>query len=195
MKYIVYSVLFITLLSCNKKEENKPIQKIEKEYIDDPLVYEVINAVLEMPEITEDNPEYLLNFANPFLFDLGMEGEDFYFHAEKYFGKIDTVLINNQIKESRYSFYQKDKINNIEVIDYNFIYAITNNKLDSLNQSIKKFKPNISVSFPIFNQDKNVAFISYYYNCGFLCGIGKQMFLKKVGNQWKVLIVYNEIIS
>lgn len=70
MKYIVYSVLFITLLSCNKREENKPIQKIEKEYIDDPLVYEVINAVLEMPEITEDNPEYLLNFANPFRFSL-----------------------------------------------------------------------------------------------------------------------------
>ena len=195
MKYILYSVLFITLFSCNKKQENNPIQKIEKEYIDDPLVYEVINAVLEMPEITEDKPEYMLNFANPFLFDLGMDGEDFYFHAEKYFGTVDTVLINNQIKESRYSFYRKDKINNIEVIDYDLMHAVTNNKLDSLNKSIKEYLPRISISFPIFNKEKDVAFLSYHYECGFLCGYGKKIFIKKVNRKWEIIFVYEEYIS
>lgn len=195
MKYILYSVLFITLFSCNKKQENKPIQKIEKEFIDDPLVYEVINAVLEMPEISEDKPEYMLNFANPLLYDSEIDEVDFYSYAEKHFGKIDTVLINNQIKELRYSFYQKDKINNIEVIDYDLIHAITNNKLDSLNKSIKEYLPRISIGFPIFNKEKNVAFVSYYYECGFLCGHGKKIFIKKVNRKWEIIFVYEEYIS
>ena len=195
MKYIIYSVLVIILLSCNKKEENNPIQKIEKVYIDDLLVYEVINAVLQMPEITEDKPEYMLNTANIFLFDLGMDGEEFYGHAEKHFGQIDTLSIESQIKKSRNSYYKQEYIKSYQVIDYDLTSIYTDQQLDSLNQSIRKYKPNISVSLPIFNLDKNVAFISYYYDCGFLCGLGKQMFLKKVDNEWKILIVYSETIS
>ncbi|SEH88784.1 hypothetical protein SAMN02927937_01958 [Paenimyroides aquimaris] len=195
MKYILYSVLFITFFSCNKKEENKPIQKIEKEYITDPLVYEVINAVLDMPEIKKDSAKYMLNTANLFLFDLGMDGEDFFFHAEKYFGAIDTVSIENQIKKSRYSFYKQEEIKSYQLIDYDLTSINTDEELDSLNNSVNKYIPHLSISFPIFNKEKNIAHISYYYYCGFLCGLGKQMFIKKVNNKWEILIVYNETIS
>lgn len=195
MKYILYSVLFITLLSCNKKQENKPIQKIEKEYIDDPLVYEVINAVLEMPEFKKDSAKYMLNTANMFLFDLGMDGEEFYSYAEKYFGTVDTISIENQIKESRYSFYQKDKINNIQLIDYDITSIHTDEELDSLTNSVNNYIPNISLSLPVFNKEKDVAFLSYHYECGFLCGHGKKIFIKKVNRKWEIIFVYEEYIS
>ncbi len=52
-----------------------------------------------MPEIKKDSTKYMLNAANLFLFDLGMDGEDFYFHAEKYFGAIDTVSIEKSNKK------------------------------------------------------------------------------------------------
>lgn len=179
MKYILYSVLFITLLSCNKKQENKPIQKVEKEYIDDPLVYEVINAVLEMPEIKKDSAKYMLNTANMFLFDLGMDGEDFYFHAEKYFGNIDTLSIQKQINQLKNSYYQKDKINNIEVIDYDLTNIRTDQQLDSLNKSMYKYTPNISIGL-IFNTEKNSAFITYEYYPHY----GKYIFVSKENGTW-----------
>ena len=195
MKYILYSVLFITLFSCNKKQENKPIQKVEKEYIDDPLVYEVINAVLEMPEITEDKPEYMLNFANPFLFDLGMDGEDFYFHVEKYFEKIDTVSIENQIKKSRNSYYKQEYITNYQLIDYDLTSVHTDEELDSLTNSVNNYIPNISLSLPVFNKEKDVAYLSYLYDCGGgLCGYYQSFFIKKMDEDWKIISGHNMMI-
>lgn len=111
MKYIIYSVLFITLLSCNKKEENNPIQKIEKVYIDDPLVYEVINAVLELPEITVDKPKYMLNTAFSLDFILEEQRKDFYNRVKEYFGDSDTLSINSQIERwfRKIFFYKKNR--------------------------------------------------------------------------------------
>lgn len=195
MKYILYSVLFITLFSCNKKQENKPIQKVEKEYIDDPLVYEVINAVLEMPEITEDKPEYMLNTANMFLFDLGMDGEDFYFHVEKYFEKIDTVSIENQIKKSRNSYYKQEYITNYQLIDYDLTSIHTDEELDSLKNSVNNYIPNISLSLPVFNKEKDVAYLSYLYDCGGgLCGYYQSFFIKKMDEDWKIISGHNMMI-
>src|SRR5690606_14911352 len=192
---LLTSMIFL-LFSCNKKEEEtQPVQKIEKEFIEDSLVYEVVNAVLEMPEIKEYEVEYMLNFANPDLVDLGMVEEKFYRYAEKYFGEVDTVSINNQIKKFRYSYYQKGQINNIELIDYDFINMNINHKLDSLNQSLEKYSPHITISFPIFNKEKNLAFISYLYECGFLCAHNKKFFIKKINGKWKIIFVYDEYIS
>lgn len=191
----LYISCFTLFFSCQKKVIIQPAPKIEKEYITDPLVYEVINAVLEMPEIKKDSTKYMLNTANLFLFDFGMNGEDFYFHAEKYFGAIDTVSIENQIKKSRYSFYKQEEIKSYQLIDYDLTSINTDKELDSLNNSVNKYIPHLSISFPIFNKEKNIAHISYYYYCGFLCGLGKQMFIKKVDNKWEILIVYNETIS
>lgn len=195
MKYILYSVLFITLFSCNKKQENKPIQKVEKEYIDDPLVYEVINAVLEMPEIKKDSAKYMLNTANMFLFDLGMDGEDFYFHVEKYFEKIDTVSIENQIKKSRNSYYKQEYITNYQLIDYDLTSVHTDEELDSLKNSVNNYIPNISLSLPVFNKEKDVAYLSYLYDCGGgLCGYYQSFFIKKMDEDWKIISGHNMMI-
>src|SRR5690606_33671727 len=148
-----------------------------------------------MPEIKQYAPEYMLNFANPDLVDLGMVEERFYRYAEKYFGELDTVSINNQIKKSRYSYYQKGKINNIKLIDYDFINIKTQEQLDSLNQSIKKYLPYVTIGFPIFNKEKNVAFVSYHYECGFLCAHSKKFFIKKINGKWEIIFVYDEVIS
>ena len=188
--------MIFLLFSCNKKEEEtQPVQKIEKEFIEDSLVYEVVNAVLEMPEIKEYEVEYMLNFANPDLVDLERVEEKFYRYAEKYFGEVDTVSINNQIKKFRYSYYQKGQINNIELIDYDFINMNINHKLDSLNQSLEKYSPHVTISFPIFNKEKNVAFMSYLYECGFLCAHSKKFFIKKINGKWEIIFVYDEYIS
>ncbi|HLV46731.1 MAG TPA: hypothetical protein VKY32_06790 [Flavobacterium sp.] len=192
---LLTSMIFL-LFSCNKKEEEtQPVQKIEKEFIEDSLVYEVVNAVLEMPEIKEYEVEYMLNFANPDLVDLERVEEKFYRYAEKYFGEVDTVSINNQIKKFRYSYYQKGQINNIELIDYDFINMNINHKLDSLNQSLEKYSPHVTISFPIFNKEKNVAFMSYLYECGFLCAHSKKFFIKKINGKWEIIFVYDEYIS
>lgn len=192
---LLTSILFL-LFSCNKKEEETDIvQKIEKEFIEDSLVYEVVNAVLEIPEIKRESAKYMLNTANLFLFDLGMDGGDFYFHAEKYFGEIDTITIENQIKSSRYSFYKQEEIKNYQLIDYDLTSINTDEELDSLNQSLEKYFPHITISFPIFNKEKNVAFTSYLYECVFLCAHSKKFFIKKINGKWEIIFVYDESIS
>ncbi len=101
--------------SCQKKEVIQNAPKIEKQYITDPLIYEVINAVLDMHDFKKDSAEYMLDFANPSLFDLEMDEDNLYGYVEEHFGEIDKAEIENQIKSSRYSYYQKGKINNIKL--------------------------------------------------------------------------------
>src|SRR5690606_23454223 len=96
---LLTSMIFL-LFSCNKKEEEtQPVQKIDRELIEDAWVYEVVNAVLGMPGIKEYEVEYMLNFANRDLVELERVEEKFYRYAEKYCGEDDTVSINNQIKK------------------------------------------------------------------------------------------------
>ena len=181
--------------SCQKKEVIQNAPKIEKQYITDPLIYEVINAVLDMHDFKKDSAEYMLDFANPSLFDLEMDEDNLYGYVEEHFGEIDKAEIENQIKSSRYSYYQKGKINNIKLIGYDLTNIKTDKQLDSLNQSIKDYTPNITISFPIFNKQKNVAFLSYHYNCGFLCAHGKTFFIKKINGKWEIVFVYEEYVS
>lgn len=189
MKYIIYSVLFITLLSCNKKEENNPIQKIEKVYIDDPLVYEVINAVLELPEITVDKPKYMLNTAFSLDFILNEQRKDFYNRAKEYFGDSDTLSINRQIELSKISYYKEGKINNVQLIDYDLTVIKSRNELDGLNETIKKYSPNVSISYPIFNKQRNVAHMSYSDD-----GSVKDFFIKRTDGKWEIITIYSETI-
>ncbi len=189
MKYIIYSVLFITLLSCNKKEENNPIQKIEKVYIDDPLVYEVINAVLELPEITVDKPKYMLKTAFSLDFILEEQRKDFYNRVKEYFGDSDTLSINSQIELSKISYYKEGKINNVQLIDYDLTVIKNRNELDSLNETIKKYFPNVSISYPIFNKQRNVAHMSYSDD-----GSVKYFFIKKTDGKWEIITIYSETI-
>jgi len=181
--------------SCQKKEVIEPTQKIEREFINDPLVYEVVNAVLEMHDFKKDSAEYMLTFTNPLLFDLEIDEENFYGYAEEYFGEIDKIEIENQIKSSKHCYYLKDRINNIELIDYNLTNIKTDEQLDSLNKSVKKNIPYILISLPIFNKEKNAAFLSYHYDCGYLCAHGKKFFIKKVNGKWEIALVYEEYIS
>ena len=176
---LLTSILFL-LFSCNKKEETKLVQKPEKEFIEDSLIYEVVNAVLEMPEIKKDSAKYMLNLASLDLIDLHTIEEEFYRDAEKYFGEIDTITIKNQIKKSRYSYYQKEKINNIELIDYDLTNIKTDEQLDSLKKSIIKYTPNISISLPIFNKEKNAALLSYSYFPHY----GKYIIVSKHNGKW-----------
>lgn len=189
---ICTSLLFF---SCQKKEIIEPDPKNEKQYITDPLVYEVINAVLKMPEIKKDSAKYMLNTSNLFLFSLEIDGENFYGYAEEHFGEVDKFEIENQIKLSRSSYYKKGKINNIKLIDYDLTNVKTHKQLDSLKESTKEYIPYISISFPIFNKQKNVAFLSYHYDCGFLCAHGKKFFIKKVNGKWEIVLVYEQYIS
>jgi len=196
MKNIFLFISCLTFLfSCKKKEVIQTAPKIEKEYITDPLVYEVINAVLEMPEIKKDSAEYMLNTSNLFLFSLETDEENFYGYAEEHFGEVDKVGIENQIKLSRSSYYQKGKINNIKLIDYDLTNIKTHKQLDSLKQSTKDYTPYVTISFPIFNKQKNVAFLSYNYDCGYLCAHGKKFFIKKINEKWEIILVYEVYIS
>lgn len=176
------------LFSCQKKEIIKSAPIIEKEYITDPLVYEVIDAVLEMPDFKKDSAEYMLNFANPLLFDFEMDRENFYVYAEEHFGEIDTIEIENQINSSRNSYYQKDKINNIELIDYDVTNIKSDEQLDSLNQSIKKYIPYILISFPIFNKQKNAAFCHIITIVVFCVRTAKSYLLKKLKGNGRLFL-------
>lgn len=186
MKYIFYSVIFITLLCCNKKEENKPTQKIEKEYIEDPLVYEVINDLLELPEIKKDSAKYMLNTANVFMFDIGLEKDNIEETIINYFGGFDSLSINDQINRSRYSFYKQELINKYHLVDYDLTAIKSDSDLDSLKNHSNKYLPNKSISYPIFNKTKTVAFVSYHYNPHY----GKSFFISKKYNKWEIIEYY-----
>ncbi len=189
------SCIIIICVSCKKKELVETAPKMEKKYINDPLVYEVINAVLELPEFKKDSVDYMIDFANPLLFDLEMDGDNFYGYAEEYFGEFDKVAIENQKEALKYSYYQKGKINNITLVDYDLTNIKTDQQFDSLNQSLNKYLPYVAISFPIFNKQKNTAFMFYHHNCGFLCGYGKKLFVKKINGKWQIVLVYEEYIS
>ena len=85
------------------------------------------------------------------------------FHAEKYFGHVDTLSINNQIKKLRNSYYKQEYIEHYQLIDYDLTFIYTDKELDNLKEVSNKYLPHKSVSIPIFNSDKNRAFISYTY--------------------------------
>lgn len=190
MKFILYSIAILTLLSCNKKVESKPILKIEKEYIDDPLVYEVVNAVLDLPEIKNDSAKYMLNTANVFMLDIAFEKDNFHYSIIKYFGEFDSLSINNQIKRSRYSFYKQEFINNYQLVDYDLTAIKSDSDLDSLRNLSNKYLPNKSISYPIFNKTKTIAFISYNFHPHY----GKSFFISKKENKWEIIEYYDQYI-
>ena len=177
------------LFSCQKKEVIQTAPKIEKEYITDPLVYEVINAVLKMPEISEYKPDYMINCSYILDFAINEDKKAFYSLTEKYFEENDTLNIYNQIEKSKVSYYSDGKINNVKMIDYDLTKISKREQLDSLNQSIKKYRPYITISFPIFNKSKNIVHMSYGDE-----GSNKSFFMKKIDRKWKIISVYNEII-
>ena len=177
------------LFSCHKKEETKPVQKPEKEFIDDPLVYEVINAVLEMPEISEYIPQNMLNLTYSLDYVLKEDREEFYKLTERYFGENDTLHIYNQIEKSKTNYYKEGYIKDINLIDYDLTKIANSKQLDSLNQSLKKYRPYCSISYPIFNKHRNMVFISYGDD-----GFAKWFFMKKISNKWTLIEVYHEIL-
>ena len=189
MKFILYSIAILTLLSCNKKVEIEPIQKIEKEYIEDSLVYEVINDLLEIQEFKEYKPEYMINCSYILDFIINEDKKEFYKLNEKYFGENDTLNIFNQIEKSKISYYKEGKIKNTKMIDYDLTKIANSKQFDSLNQSIKKFRPYFTISYPIFNKDRTKVHLSYGDD-----GFTKYFFMKIVNNEWVIIDIYQEII-
>ena len=177
------------ILSCNKKEEPKTVQKPEKEYITDPFVYEVINAVLEMPEISEYKAEYMINCSYILDFAINEDKKDFYQLTEKYFEENDTLSVYNQIEKSKISYYKEGFIKGIKLIDYDLTKITTSKQFDSLNKSIRKYRPYITISYPIFNKSRNVVHISYGDD-----SFTKRFFMKKINGKWEIIIIYSEII-
>jgi len=165
------------------------VPKIEKQYITDPLVYEVINAVLKMPEISEYKPDYMINCSYILDFAINEDKKAFYTLTEKYFGENDTLNIYNQIEKSKVSYYSEGKINNVKMIDYDLTKIAKSEQLDSLNQSIKKYRPYITISFPIFNKQRNVAHVSFSDD-----GSVKYFFIKKTDGKWEIITIYSETI-
>lgn len=190
MKNIFLFISCFTLLfSCQKKEVIKSAPIIEKVYITDPLVYEVINAVLEMPEISEHRPDYMINCSFILDFAIDEDKKTFYTLTEKHFGEKDTINIYTQIEKSKVSYYSEGKINNVKMIDYDLTKISKRDQLDSLNESIKKYRPYCSISYPIFNKQKNVAHMSYSDDSSV-----KYFFVEKTDDKWKIIDVYSEII-
>lgn len=177
------------LFSCQKKEVIKSAPIIEKEYITDPLVYEVINAVLEMPEISEHRPDYMINCSFILDFAINDDKKTFYTLTEKHFGEKDTLNIYTQIEKSKVSYYSEGKINNVKMIDYDLTKISKRDQLDSLNQSIKKYRPYCSISYPIFNKQRNVAHMSFSDD-----GSVKYFFIKKTDGRWEIITMYSETI-
>lgn len=190
MRNIFLCIICFTLIfSCQKKEVIQSVPKIEKQYITDPLVYEVINAVLKMPEISEYKPDYMINCSYILDFAINEDKKAFYTLTEKYFGENDTLNIYNQIEKSKVSYYSEGKINNVKMIDYDLTKIAKSEQLDSLNQSIKKYRLYITISFPIFNKNKNIVHMSYGDD-----SFVKRFFMKRIDGKWKIISVYNEII-
>lgn len=75
------------------------------------------------------------------------------------------------------------------MIDYDLTKISKREQLYSLNQSIKKYRPYVTISFPIFNKLRNVAHMSYSDD-----GSVKYFFIKKTEGKWKITIIYSEII-
>lgn len=189
MKYILYSVIFITLLFCNRKEASKTVQKPKKEFIDDSLVYEVINAVLEMPEISEYKTEYMINCSYILDFAINDDKKDFYQLTEKYFEENDTLSVYNQIEKSKISYYKEGFIKGIKLIDYDLTKIATSEQFDSLNKSIKKYRPYITISYPIFNKSRNVVHISYGDD-----SFTKRFFMKKINGKWEIIDIIEHTV-
>src|SRR5690606_30171453 len=176
--YISYFILFF---SCNKIQQTKPIQKIEKEYIDDSLVYKVINDLLEIQEFKEYKPEYMINCSYILDFVIEEDKKEFYILTEKYFGENDTLNIFNQIEKSKISYFKEGEIKNTKMVEYDLTKISKREQFDSLNQSTKQFQPYFTISYPIFNKDRTMVHLSYGND-----GSTKKLFMRKIKNKWKI---------
>lgn len=196
MKNTIAFLFCILLFSCNKKEIKQVEVNQSKVYVTDTVVYNLVNDILKIPEYKPDSSLYMSNNASLFLFDLSMDGEEFYSYAKKYFGTIDSTMIEKQVQKSRNSFYKEEMLHDVRLFDYDHTSVKSNKQLDSLNEVVfSKREHSIWVSLPIFNPQKDVAFVSYSYECGYLCGYSVYLILKKIDNKWEIVDSYNLTIS
>ena len=175
MKYLLYILVFtFALISCSSD------YKINNSFV----VYETL--ILKLSNSNTSTKVFCLNESKP-LYVKNLNFKDFYSLYGKEFPTLPREAIEDFLKKNKKSI----KINWKSILtDVRFI-----SKKDISNKKhIKKYifneegdKLYIEISQVGFSKDKQHALLSFYKNCGVLCGSGGIVHFKKRNNKYWVV--------
>jgi len=71
----------------------------------------------------------------------------------------------------------------------------TSKKIEQEKKKIGKPYTYYEMTIPVFSKDNKKAYLELNHYCGYLCGSGKSIFLKKVNGKWKIVDKWRTWIS
>lgn len=100
--------------------------------------------------------------------------------------------IENQIfftnKDSLFLLEQNLKFNELKV-ENEIIEKInaTSKNIEQEKKKIGKSYNYYEMTIPLFSEDNQKAYLELNHYCGYLCGSGKSIFLKKINGKWRIV--------
>ena len=80
-------------------------------------------------------------------------------------------------------------IKDIKITKEDFSSLININNIPFWNHRIHQEQKTFSFLIPIFNDDKTLAWVEYFFNCA-SCGYGKNVLFRKINNKWIIIDSY-----
>jgi hypothetical protein len=84
---------------------------------------------------------------------------------------------------------QVTSIKDIKITKKDFSSIIKINNIPFWNHRIHQEQKTFSFLIPIFNDDKTLAWVEYFFNCS-SCGYGKNVLFRKINNKWVIIDSY-----
>ena len=72
---------------------------------------------------------------------------------------------------------------------------VTSKKNELEKKKIGKLYNYYEMTIPVFSKDNQKAYLELNHYCGYLCGSGKSIFLKKINGKWKIVDKWRTWIS
>lgn len=203
MKYIQLLLVSILFCSCqNKKSDigsdtfysdeiNEIVETIIiqdslnvfKNYSNsDHICRDLRKLTVEVPIPNDDGLIYPPLPGNIYITELFSNGKD----ENLFFSSMDSTFILAQN-----SNHEKFQISKVIAEDLNISTFNLETAKSKTGQNYNFFQ----ISIPIFSRDGLNAYVQLDYRCGYLCGNGKDIFLKKINEKWKIIAAYKSWIS
>ena len=203
----IFIIVFICLLFANCKKNNSKFENSEIKYINE-IVKIVISDdslnVLKSENETKMFCEDLLKLdiyipekrkANepipppppPSFNDVSIEDLlNNKIENQMFFSSIDSLFLLEQNLKPK-----KLKIEN-EIIEK---INVTSKNIELEKKKSGKSYNYYEMTIPIFSKDNQKAYLELNHYCGYLCGSGKSIYLKKVNGKWKIVEKWRTWIS
>jgi hypothetical protein len=116
------------------------------------------------------------------------------FGLDSFFITSDIDFLSKQIKEIKTIIWDSSYIDSTTFLKSSTIDSIFKSPIDSIRRGYR-VPVHYNLTFPIFNKDKTICYISTFYWCGRLCGQGISYIFKLIDNQWQQFRIFYGPVS